>query len=120
MKKTSKKLDDQQLQREFIERNWSKFVYLSQEGYKAEGRGAVLVHAGWATGHGKDNQPAMYLGERNARSTRLGWPDEKAAEMVRSYDPQSQMVVIFVDKNNDIFCHKLTVLGYTSENPINN
>lgn len=89
--------------KEFLNANWGLLAAFSWEHHLSEGRGAVLVveedlvHAEvpqYATIH------LRYVADASPVLAEIGgWPGDKEANWVKSYDPDSRVVVLVVRDN---------------------
>jgi len=93
---------------------------VAKRGYSTEGRGAVVVGAAGVAPldlhsalqiAGKTNTAGMskayYLSDVRAQSTGLGWPSEDEEQLVSTYDPNTELVVIFRRIDGGISSYKL-------------
>jgi hypothetical protein len=82
----------------FIRSQWRDFAAFAWGKYVSEGRGAVVVDLSKASKIGESLQvPTFYVAESSERlSNRGGWPSEEIAEVVRDYDPEQDVVFIFI------------------------
>ena len=89
----------------FIRLQWRDFAAFAWGKYVSEGRGAVVVDLAKATKSGGSLQvPTYYVAERSERlSQRGGWPNDEVAEVIREYDPEQDVVFIFVRLDGDVF-----------------
>ena len=87
----------------FLQANWKLLAAFAWEYYQKQGRGAVVaderdfVHAGvpqYATIH------LRYVAENTPLLKELGgWPGDKEADWVKTYDPDARVVVLIVRDN---------------------
>jgi hypothetical protein len=89
----------------FIRSQWSDFAAFAWEKYLHDGRGAVVLDLMKASKSGENLQvPTFYVAEGSERlSKRGGWPNEEIAEVVREYDPEQDVVFIFLRLDGDVF-----------------
>jgi hypothetical protein len=89
----------------FIRSQWHDFAAFAWEKYLKEGRGAVVVDLGKASKSGENLQvPTFYVADYSERlSKRGGWPNEEIAEVVKAYDPEQDVVFIFLRLDGDVF-----------------
>lgn len=64
---------------------------LARDGHAQHGRGAVIVD----TRSDRDTM-AYYVADARARASGKGWPSEKIAGFVATYDPAIELVLIFL------------------------
>jgi hypothetical protein len=80
----------------WVERNSTLLARSALKLYDKSGRGAFIIRE-------QDAKPsattARYQTVVNALTNGIGWPDEKAAHLVRSYEPTQQFVIIFIYRN---------------------
>lgn len=89
----------------FIRSQWREFAAFAWSKYLTEGRGAVVVDLGKSSKSGESLQvPTYYIAEGSERLSRLGgWPNEEIAEVVNDYDPEQDVVFIFLRLDGDVF-----------------
>jgi len=88
-----------------IRSQWCDFAAFAWGKYVSEGRGAVVVDLMKASKTGGALQaPTYYVADGSERlSQRGGWPNEEIAEVVREYDPEQDVVFIFLRLDGDAF-----------------
>jgi len=77
----------------WIQRNSADFVRSALKLYRKRGRGAFIIREDEAKPSGT---AAHYLAENGMQRTRIVWPDQQTAELVRNYDPTQQFVIVFM------------------------
>lgn len=89
----------------FIRSQWRDFASFAWEKYESEGRGAVVVDLRKASKSVENLQvPTYYVAEGSERLSKLGgWPNEEIAEVVNDYDPEQDVVFIFLRLDGDVF-----------------
>lgn len=89
----------------FIRSQWRDFAAFAWEKYLKEGRGAVVVDLIKASKSGESLQvPTFYVADGSERLSRLGgWPNEEIAEAVGEYDPEQDVLFIFLRLDGDVF-----------------
>lgn len=89
----------------FIRSQWRDFAAFAWEKYLKEGRGAVVVDLMKASKSGGNLQvPTFYVADGGERlSKRGGWPNDEIAEVVKEYDPEQDVVFIFLRLDGDVF-----------------
>jgi hypothetical protein len=94
----------------FIRMQWSQFAAFAWEKYQSEGRGAVVIDFRNASKSGtKLNVPSYYVAEASERlAKRGGWPVEDVADMIRTYDPQLDVIFIFLRLNGDFYYYNVS------------
>jgi hypothetical protein len=81
-----------------IRAQWRDFASFAWKRYLSEGRGAIVIDMSRAAEEGSRFQvPSYYVAEQSEKlSRRGGWPSEEVAEVVREYDPEQDVVFIFI------------------------
>ena len=89
----------------FIRSQWRDFAAFAWGKYASEGRGAVVVDLLKATKTSEGLEvPTYYVADGSEKlSSRGGWPSEEIAEVVKEYDPELDVVFIFVRLDGDVF-----------------
>lgn len=89
----------------FIRSQWRDFAAFAWGKYASEGRGAVVVDLLKASKAGETLQvPICYVAEGGEGLTKLGgWPNDEISEVVRDYDPEQDVVFIFLRLDGDVF-----------------
>jgi hypothetical protein len=89
----------------FIRSQWRDFAAFAWGKYLTDGRGAVVVDLVKASKSGEDLQvPTYYIAEGSERLSRLGgWPNEEIADVINEYDPEQDVVFIFLRLDGDVF-----------------
>ena len=77
-----------------IAANINRISALSWDGYQREGRGVVLIDGEVADDQTFEVGPLTYVSEPQAEAERGGWPIEDVADIVKVYDPESEVIVI--------------------------
>ena len=77
----------------WIQRNSTALVRSALELFRKRGRGAFIVREQEAKPSGT---AARYLSVTAVQTTESRWPDVKTAELVRTYDPAQQFVIVFL------------------------
>jgi hypothetical protein len=89
----------------FIRSQWRDFAAFAWRKYLSEGRGAVVVDLLKASkADGNLHVPTYYVADDSEQlSKRGGWPNEEIQEVVREYDPEQDVVFIFLRLDGDVF-----------------
>ena len=89
----------------FIRLQWRDFAAFAWEKYVSEGRGAVVIDLSRASRSGGGlHVPSYYVANGGERlSKRGGWPNEEIAEVVKEYDPEQDVIFIFLRLDGDAF-----------------
>jgi hypothetical protein len=77
----------------WIRRNSAQLVRSALKLYRRGGRGAFIVREEEAKPSGT---AARYLTVTGVQITGIVWPDGTTAELVRTYDPARQFVIVFL------------------------
>ena len=94
----------------FIRSQWRDFAAFAWRKYQSEGRGAVVVDLLKASKTDESLQvPTYYVADRSERLlTRGGWPSGEIAEVINDYDPELDVVFIFVRLNGEVFHYNVS------------
>jgi hypothetical protein len=94
----------------FIRLQWSRFAAYAWEKYQSEGRGALVIDLRNASKSGTTlNVPTYYVAEGSeGLAKRGGWPSDDVAEVIRSYDPQLDVVFIVLRLDGDFFHYNVS------------
>ncbi len=66
----------------------------SWDGYQRKGRGVIFIDGETADNPASAGSPLAYVSEKEAQETREGWPFENMADMVKTYNPDSEVIVL--------------------------
>lgn len=77
-----------------IAANVDRISAVSWDGFQKSGRGVVLIEGEEADEERLQVGPLVYLSDTEAREDQGGWPIEDVAEIVKVYDPKSEVIVI--------------------------
>jgi hypothetical protein len=94
----------------FIRSQWRDFAAFAWEKYLAEGRGALVVDLRRALKTGADLQvPTYYVADRSERlRSRGGWPSSEVAEVIKEYDPEQDVIFLFLRLDGDLFHYNVS------------
>ena len=94
----------------FIRSQWSDFAAFAWRKYLAEGRGAIVVNLRNASkSAGKLHVSTYYVAEGGRRLANLGgWPNQEISEVIREYDPEQDVVLIFLRLDGDLFYYNVS------------
>ena len=94
----------------FMRSQWATFAAYAWEKYLSEGRGAVVVDLRNASKDGSMiNVPSYYVAEASERLTsRGGWPSTEVAGVIEDYDPEQDVVFIFLRLDGDVFHYNVS------------
>jgi hypothetical protein len=84
---------------DWIQRNSSNLVRSALKLYRTGGRGAFIVREEEAKPSGT---AARYLTVTGVQTTGSRWLDKKTAELVRTYDPAQQFVIVFLYRSGAV------------------
>lgn len=89
----------------FLRSQWRDFAAFAWRKFLSEGRGAVVIDLLKASKSEKGLQvPTYYVADGSERlSQRGGWPNDEIAGVVRDYDPEQDVVFVFVRLDGDTF-----------------
>ena len=93
-----KALDTPDGHQTLIRTQWQDFAAFAWKHYLSEGRGAIVIDMNRAAEEGARFQvPSYYVADESEKlASRGGWPNEEVAEVVREYDPEQDVVFIFL------------------------
>ena len=77
----------------WIQRNSTDLVHSALKLYRKRGRGAFIIREEEAKPSGT---AARYLTVMGVQTTGIVWPDVATAELVRTYNPAQQFVIVFL------------------------
>ena len=86
-----------------IRAQWRDFASFAWKHYLSEGRGAIVIDMSRAGDEGSGFQvPSYYVAGRSEKLARRGgWPSREVAEVVAEYDPELDVVFIFLTLEGD-------------------
>lgn len=83
---------------------WDDLAAKAYAGYLSEGRGALVFSLPEANDEGFI--PGAYVSEGSELHTKLGgWPAKKATEMIATYDPEEELVFMFIGLDFSVDCY---------------
>ena len=103
-------LDTPEAHIKFIRVQWRDFAAFSYQNYLSAGRGAVVFdlrnpsrsEAGFEI-------RTRYIAERSAQLAKLGgWPSEEIKNVIADYDPEQDVVFLFLRLDEDVFHYNVT------------
>lgn len=94
----------------FIRSQWAGLAAFAWEKYQSEGRGAIVIDLRNATMvKGNINVPTYYVAEGSQRlSERGGWPSADVAEVIQEYDPEQDVILLFLRLDGDVFHYNVS------------
>ena len=89
---------------------WADFAAFAWEKYLSEGRGAVVIDLRHASKDGPTlNVPSYYVAEASeGLRKRGGWPSREVAEVIETYDPEQDVVFIFLRLDGDVYHYNVS------------
>jgi hypothetical protein len=110
VRETLEILDTADSHQTLIRQQWKDFAAFAWNQYQDHGRGAVIIDLLQALKIGDSSKlPTYYLADGSERLLkRGGWPDSDIAGVVADYDPQEEVVFIFVRLNGECFCYNVS------------
>src|SRR6476620_2073796 len=103
-------LDTAEAHINFIRTQWPDLAAFAWRKYLAEGRGAIVVNLRNASkSRGHLHVPTYYVAQGSQRLTNLGgWPNEEISDVIRDYDPEQDVVLIFLRLDGDVFHYNVS------------
>jgi hypothetical protein len=94
----------------FIRSQWRDFAAFAWEKYIKEGRGGIVVDLRKASkASGNLQVPTFYVANGSERLRKLGgWPNDEIAMAVNDYDPEQDVIFIFLRLNGDVFKYNVS------------
>lgn len=94
----------------FIRSQWAGLAAFAWEKYQSEGRGALVIDLRNATMVGTNvNVPTYYVAEGSKRlAERGGWPSADIAEVIQDYDPEQDVILLFLRLDGDVFHYNVS------------
>jgi len=93
-----------------IRLQWPQFAALAWQKYLSDGRGAMVIDLNRAGTEGSNlNVPSYYVADSSeSLRQRGGWPDPDIAEVVRTYDPELDVVFVVLRLNGECFYYNVS------------
>lgn len=94
----------------FIRSQWRDFAAFAWEKFSSEGRGAIVVDLRNASKCAEGlNVPTYYVAEDSERlANRGGWPSEEISDAISEYDPEQDVVLLFLRLDGDVFYYNVS------------
>lgn len=94
----------------FIRSQWPDFAAFAWRKYLTEGRGAIVVNLRNASKSADGlHVPTYYVAEGSQRlANRGGWPNEEISDVIKEYDPEQDVVLIFLRLDGDVFHYNVS------------
>jgi hypothetical protein len=89
----------------FMKAEWRALAAFAWSRHRTEGRGAIVINLKRAKACGQQLQvPTYYVAEGGEKLARRGgWPGAEVKEAVAGYDPEQEVVFLFLRVDGDIF-----------------
>lgn len=103
-------LDTPEAHLAFIRSQWRDFAAFAWEKYTIEGRGGIVVDLRKAAKSSHNLRvPTFYVANGSERLEKLGgWPDEEIATAINNYDPEQDVIFIFLRLNGDVYNYNVS------------
>ncbi len=94
----------------FIRSQWRDFGAFAFEKFLSQGRGAVVVDLKSAEKRGENLRvPTHYVADRSEPLRKLGgWPSDEIEEIVQTYNPEQDVVFLFLRLDGDVFHYNVS------------
>jgi hypothetical protein len=94
----------------FIQSQWRDFAAFAFEKFLSQGRGAVVVDLKSAEKLDDNLRvPTHYIADRSESLRKLGgWPSDEIEEIVQSYNPEQDVVFLFLRLDGDVFHYNVS------------
>jgi hypothetical protein len=94
----------------FIQSQWRDFAAFAFEKFLSQGRGAVVVDLKSAEKLGDNLRvPTHYIADRSEPLRRLGgWPSDEIQEIIQTYNPEQDVVFLFLRLDGDVFQYNVS------------
>jgi len=89
---------------------WRDFAAFAWQKYLTVGRGAIVVNLRNASKSAAGfHVPTYYVAEGSQRlANRGGWPNEEISDVIKEYDPEQDVVLIFLRLDGDVFHYNVS------------
>jgi hypothetical protein len=94
----------------FIRSQWSEFAAFAFEKFITKGRGAVVIDLKGAEKSGRNLRvPTRYIADHTEQLRSLGgWPSSEIEEVVQTYNPEQDVVFVFLRLDGDVFHYNVS------------
>ena len=94
----------------FIRSQWRDFAAFAFEKFLSQGRGAVVVDLKSAEKAGDNLRvPTHFVADRSEPLRRLGgWPSDEIQEIIQTYNPELDVVFLFLRLDGDVFHYNVS------------
>jgi hypothetical protein len=106
---------------EFIHLNWDQLAAGAWEGYLEMGRGAMVIDLGApspsdSAGYWEEHLTAgSYIPDQNpASGTPTDWPSGDISQLVRTYDPEREVVVVILGEDDQMSVYRAELKDHPS------
>jgi len=89
----------------WIQENLGVFWLVAEEGYRAFGRGAIVIHA--ISRPDEAGNPFVYVPETEIEKM----ADPSALQMIRTYDPTWELMAMFLKSGGRVCTYRTAVVG---------
>ena len=106
-----RKMDTADGHETLIKAQWRDFAAFAWQQYQARGRGAVVVDLKRAVEDGNPGGhiPTYYVADSSEQlKARGGWPSAEIAEVIQDYDPEQDVVFLFIRVDGDVFHYNVS------------
>jgi hypothetical protein len=92
-----------------IRLQWREFAAFAWREYLSLGRGAIVVDLKRAAMERTGKIPTYYVADQSEKlRKRGGWPNDDVEEIIESYDPEQDVVFLFIRLNSEIYYYNVT------------
>src|SRR4030095_11923066 len=94
----------------FIRSQWAEFAAYAWRKYLSEGRGAVVINLRNASKTAEGlHVPVHFISEGSKQLADMGgWPDEEVSEVISEYDPEQDVILLFLRLDGDVFHYNVS------------
>lgn len=94
----------------FIRSQWRDFAAFAFEKFLSQGRGAVVVDLKSVEKLGDNLRvPTHYIADHSERLRKLGgWPSDEIEEIIQTYNPEEDVVFLFLRLDGDVFQYNVS------------
>ena len=106
-----RKLDSADGHETLIRAQWRDFAAFAWQQYQSRGRGAVVVDLKRAVegGNPAGQIPSYYVADSSEQlKARGGWPNDEIAEVIQEYDPEQDVIFLFIRVDGDVFHYNVS------------
>jgi len=106
-----RKLDTADGHETLIRAQWRDFASFAWQQYQLRGRGAIVVDLkrALADGNPSGSIPTYYVADESEQlKQRGGWPSDEIAEVIHDYEPELDVVFLFVRVDGEVFHYNVS------------